>query len=707
MNNQLSLQNMQRHFSDTAYLPQVSSRLNPNPNLITRPSRGLPVGTVQQRGTMSMPTSPIMKKMVIQPTASPATDLGQEIWDFPQTAQAFFPSQYQQQQQHLQQQNNPHPGQTHNQAQSQDQIQLHNQNQTPNSEFNHHVLPMDLTPSSSEYYDTTSQPPTTSSLQYISPQSTRFQDQPPITVSGMDLGIGMDIDSPFTNHAGFPNQAVSPTINTQVQQDELEDHDMNCDAGTGADTGTGGRKKRIQVRIACTHCQKACKKCSNTRPCERCVKYGLTDCVDSTRKPRKTGIKRGPYKRRSSKYSATGYPYPLTDEGGDGDSPKTKTNNHQYQFPNQDTNTNTNINTVSNHSDVQAGFHLSKINHTRANFFHLPHTHTAHENHQSPQPGSGSGLQSNSNPLHHQPSSTHSQSIIYPPFPKPTPTASSNLVTAISNALSLPQQSQWVDGQRLPLNTNGVTLEEENGSEKGKTSPLYPKIPVGVFPFSLVGGKDDPFSRAVSPIKQFDFDFASAGKNANANANANDNRSGLSGVREESEGEEQNPPRSVSTSVSSILPLPNNTSTRSTNETITNTTNLRVNTQPMISSPLPMGPGTGAYTFFALSSKIRKPSLRTLMSTSTSRAPSPTATTRTQGTSNALYNIEMDIQSPTLFTACADDSGMLLDVDEIEGWNTPWSGKNDDGVGEGGDDDGIRNHDGGETGLFEGIMGLH
>ena len=27
-------------------------------------------------------------------------------------------------------------------------------------------------------------------------------------------------------------------------------------------------------------------------PCERCVKYGLNDCVDSTRKPRKTGIKR-------------------------------------------------------------------------------------------------------------------------------------------------------------------------------------------------------------------------------------------------------------------------------------------------------------------------------------------------------------------------------------------------------------------------------
>ncbi|KAI9241009.1 MAG: hypothetical protein BYD32DRAFT_105534 [Podila humilis] len=47
------------------------------------------------------------------------------------------------------------------------------------------------------------------------------------------------------------------------------------------------------------NCQKACKKCDEGRPCTRCVKYGLTDtCVDSTRKVRKKGVKRGPYKRR-------------------------------------------------------------------------------------------------------------------------------------------------------------------------------------------------------------------------------------------------------------------------------------------------------------------------------------------------------------------------------------------------------------------------
>jgi hypothetical protein len=36
------------------------------------------------------------------------------------------------------------------------------------------------------------------------------------------------------------------------------------------------------------------------RPCQRCIKYGLTDtCVNSVRKERKKGVKRGPYKKRN------------------------------------------------------------------------------------------------------------------------------------------------------------------------------------------------------------------------------------------------------------------------------------------------------------------------------------------------------------------------------------------------------------------------
>ncbi|KZT69090.1 hypothetical protein DAEQUDRAFT_275260 [Daedalea quercina L-15889] len=60
------------------------------------------------------------------------------------------------------------------------------------------------------------------------------------------------------------------------------------------------RPKRKQVKMACTNCATACKRCDEARPCERCVKYGIADsCVDGVRKERKKGVKRGPYKRKN------------------------------------------------------------------------------------------------------------------------------------------------------------------------------------------------------------------------------------------------------------------------------------------------------------------------------------------------------------------------------------------------------------------------
>lgn len=50
---------------------------------------------------------------------------------------------------------------------------------------------------------------------------------------------------------------------------------------------------------AVVNCQKACKKCDEGRPCQRCIKLGLTaTCVDSPRKERRKGVKRGPYRKR-------------------------------------------------------------------------------------------------------------------------------------------------------------------------------------------------------------------------------------------------------------------------------------------------------------------------------------------------------------------------------------------------------------------------
>ncbi|KAF8888617.1 hypothetical protein BD779DRAFT_1523977 [Infundibulicybe gibba] len=67
------------------------------------------------------------------------------------------------------------------------------------------------------------------------------------------------------------------------------------------------RPKRKQVKMACTNCAAACKRCDETRPCERCVKYGISDtCRDGQRKERKKGIKRGPYKRKNKGSSADG-----------------------------------------------------------------------------------------------------------------------------------------------------------------------------------------------------------------------------------------------------------------------------------------------------------------------------------------------------------------------------------------------------------------
>ncbi|GLB42197.1 putative GAL4-like Zn(II)2Cys6 (or C6 zinc) binuclear cluster DNA-binding domain [Lyophyllum shimeji] len=60
------------------------------------------------------------------------------------------------------------------------------------------------------------------------------------------------------------------------------------------------RPKRKQVKMACTNCATACKRCDERRPCERCVKYNMAEtCVDGQRKERKKGIKRGPYKRKN------------------------------------------------------------------------------------------------------------------------------------------------------------------------------------------------------------------------------------------------------------------------------------------------------------------------------------------------------------------------------------------------------------------------
>ncbi|KAG6377374.1 hypothetical protein JVT61DRAFT_15170 [Boletus reticuloceps] len=81
----------------------------------------------------------------------------------------------------------------------------------------------------------------------------------------------------------------------------------------------GQRAKRKQVKMACTNCANACKRCDEGRPCERCIKYGIQDaCVDGIRKERQKGIKRGPYKRKS-RTTGTNTDASFVAENGDSD----------------------------------------------------------------------------------------------------------------------------------------------------------------------------------------------------------------------------------------------------------------------------------------------------------------------------------------------------------------------------------------------------
>lgn len=93
-----------------------------------------------------------------------------------------------------------------------------------------------------------------------------------------DSPAGLGVSLPYPPMSVFPYGNMSPTSSAVP------------------------RPKRTQCKNACTNCQKACKKCDDNRPCQRCIRYGSTDsCVDSKRKERKKGVKRGPYKKRDGK----------------------------------------------------------------------------------------------------------------------------------------------------------------------------------------------------------------------------------------------------------------------------------------------------------------------------------------------------------------------------------------------------------------------
>lgn len=71
-------------------------------------------------------------------------------------------------------------------------------------------------------------------------------------------------------NAGNPTSSTTPTA---ISNTLLDPNDPS---------------RRNQVKVACVNCKKACKKCDQGRPCQRCIKLGLeSSCVDAPRKSRK------------------------------------------------------------------------------------------------------------------------------------------------------------------------------------------------------------------------------------------------------------------------------------------------------------------------------------------------------------------------------------------------------------------------------------
>lgn len=60
---------------------------------------------------------------------------------------------------------------------------------------------------------------------------------------------------------------------------------LRCTCSAVSAPPVAAMTKRKQVRQACGNCQRACKKCDEVRPCQRCVKLGCqSSCSDTLRK---------------------------------------------------------------------------------------------------------------------------------------------------------------------------------------------------------------------------------------------------------------------------------------------------------------------------------------------------------------------------------------------------------------------------------------
>ncbi|KAF9429631.1 hypothetical protein BGZ76_001170 [Entomortierella beljakovae] len=189
-----------------------------------------------------------------------------------------------------------------NQQQSQSsQYSYHNQQQ-PSQSMSSSSLTSSFYPASpSVQHQQQSQTQNGSSTPFssVSPTPMRQQQQPQYAPLVPPLS-----DAQYAQYRQLLGSALSSAASTPYHSNQSTPYSSMPTSPTLeyqqlSDPSMAQKPKRRQVKNACVNCQKACKKCDEGRPCNRCVKYGLVDtCVDSTRKIRKKGIKRGPYKRK-------------------------------------------------------------------------------------------------------------------------------------------------------------------------------------------------------------------------------------------------------------------------------------------------------------------------------------------------------------------------------------------------------------------------
>ncbi|WVN87412.1 uncharacterized protein L203_102591 [Cryptococcus depauperatus CBS 7841] len=538
---------MQRNPDSAPFLPRHSSGLNPNR------AQGSPLGTVQ-RGTVSMPTSPLLGTRSSRMLMGDGQVNG--LWRTP-----------------------PHPAQNNlSLSPTKDQLVV-----APPA----HVSPFEISLAST---------PNQWFSQHSSPILPLFPQQQSQMTPGFNVDMNMAANADPAFHDPHQNESILHNTNTQsvIENDRhalVQNQDDNV--------GSGGRKKRSQVRVACTHCQKACKKCSNTRPCERCVKYGMNDCIDSTRKPRKTGIKRGPYKRRASKYPAS-----------------------------------------QNHSNVPA---------PKGDY-----TTLAGSNNPAPQYRLAPSSELVPN---HQQSYSMLTDVQTPTTYSPGPTAASNVLSqALSAAINGPR---WINGQRVQAPNISTAAGMASMGDNQKPSPLYPRTPVGRFPMAL-GAKGDPFSRAVSPIRQFSSGLRAELKPDSTGLN---NKEHFANTVQHNEGFGNAPQQD--SNLSPFEPSAHPSLSINTNSTFSG-----VHSQ----SHSPAPPGTCSPLY--IPSTIRKPSLWTLMSANSSRPSSPNTIGIGGSSINCIDDKGQD--SPVLFDQPIGMDNFDVSGNEFEGWNGFGSPNNND-----------------------------